>query len=119
VRQGAGLVESEAYSHEVIAFGFWPGDDNVPYPAYYSYTAPAPDGLVEAPLRPGAALWDADKGTAVLAYEQVRSSPDPHATLLTFWQSAYLAGASTAGWDVADLATRVAPQLDEAGGGAG
>src|SRR4029078_360585 len=38
-------VTREAYSHEVISFGFWPGDDNVPDAAFYSYTAPEPAGL--------------------------------------------------------------------------
>lgn len=111
VREDAGLVETEAYSHEVIAFGFWPGDDAVPYPAFYSYTAPAPAGLVDQPLAHDAAAWDTTKGTAVLAYDAVRASPDPPATLRAFWQSAYLAGARTAGWDVNDLATRVAAQV--------
>lgn len=108
-RAGAGLVEREAYSHEVIAFGFWPGDDDVPYPAYYSYTAPAPDQLVNQPLQPARARWDTDAGTAILAYDSVRTANDPRATLLAFFQSAYLAGAGTAGWAIADLATRVAP----------
>jgi uncharacterized protein DUF5996 len=40
-------VDRETYSHEVISFGFWPGDDNVPDAHYYSYTAPEPDGLRE------------------------------------------------------------------------
>ena len=34
----------EAYSHEVISFGFWAGDDTVGDATYYSYTAPEPDG---------------------------------------------------------------------------
>ena len=47
-------VTAEAYSHEVIAFGFWPGDDRrSPYPAFYSYTAPEPDGLPRAPAGGG------------------------------------------------------------------
>jgi Family of unknown function (DUF5996) len=46
-------VSREAYSHEVISFGFWPGDDNVPDAAYYSYTAPEPEGLREQPLAVG------------------------------------------------------------------
>ena len=108
-REGTGLVEAEAYSHEVIAFGFWPGDDKVPYPAYYSYTAPAPDRLVDQPLEPTHAFWDADAGTATLAYDAIRTTDDPRATLLDFFQSAYLAGARTAGWDVTDLASRAAP----------
>lgn len=105
-REGAGAVEAEAYSHEVIAFGFWPGDDKVPYPAYYCYTAPAPSGLVDQPLAPAAAFWNVDAGTATLAYDEVRAADDPRATLLGFFQSAYLAGASTAGWDIAALESR-------------
>ena len=58
VREGAGLVDREAYSHEVISFGFWAGDDNVPAPAFYSYTAPEPEGLTAEPLRPEAAYWE-------------------------------------------------------------
>jgi len=44
VAADADPVTAEAYSHEVIAFGFWPGDERrTPYPAFYSYTAPEPD----------------------------------------------------------------------------
>jgi len=46
-RPGAALdadpVTQEAYSHEVISFGFWPGDDaTISDAAYYSYTGPEP-----------------------------------------------------------------------------
>ena len=54
-REGAGMVERETYSREVISFGFWFGDDNVPAPAFYSYTAPEPAGLTDEPLQPAAA----------------------------------------------------------------
>ena len=104
VLYGADRVTAEAYSHEVIAFGFWPGDDATPFPAYYSYTAPAPDGLTATPLRPAGAWW-AESGTAQLRYDDVRTSASPRATLLEFLASAYAAGAERAGWDVADLAT--------------
>lgn len=108
-RHEAGRVEAEAYSHEVIAFGFWAGDDQIPYPAYYSYTAPAPRGLTDRSLRPSDAFWNVDSGTAILPYEAVRAASDPRRTLLTFLQDTYLAGARTAGWDIADLSTQVAP----------
>jgi len=58
---GANMVTREAYSHEVISFGFWAGDDNVPAPAFYSYTAPEPAGLVDEPLKPAAAQWNTAK----------------------------------------------------------
>ena len=47
--EGADPVTAEAYSHEVVSFGFWAGDDRIPMPAFYSYTAPEPPGLVEQP----------------------------------------------------------------------
>jgi len=109
VREGAGMVEAEAYSHEVIAFGFWPGDEQVPYPAYYSYTAPAPPGLTEQPLKVPEAFWNDESGTAILPYDAVRTAEDPRATLLGFFEEAYRAGGRTAGWDLADFATSAAP----------
>jgi len=105
---GADAVTAEAYSHEVIAFGWWPGDDRRwPYPAFYSYTAPEPEGLRVEPLRPPAAEWqDTGNGSlAVLRYDAVRASPDGEATLLDFYESAYQAGAKAAGWDVEALST--------------
>ena len=92
-------ITREAYSHEVISFGLWPGDRNVREPAFYSYTAPEPDGLTEQPLSPSAASWAPEGGMALLTYEEVRKSDSPKETLLAFLQSAYEAGAKTAGWD--------------------
>lgn len=96
-REGADPVTKEAYSHEVISFGFWPGDRTVREPTFYSYTAPEPGGLTEGPLRPDAAYWAPEGGTALLSYEAVRNSGSPPETLLAFMQSAYEAGAATAG----------------------
>ena len=99
----ANMVTREAYSHEVISFGFWFGDDkpnSVAAPAFYSYTAPAPEGLAEEPLRPDAAKWTPDGGMALLMYEDVRNDNDPRAEVLEFLDSAYQAGAKTAGWDI-------------------
>jgi hypothetical protein len=112
VAADADPVTAEAYSHEVISFGFWAGDDRgTPYPAFYSYTSPEPDGLSDQPLEPAAAAWQ-DTGTgslAVLPYGDVRAAADPRETLLAFYESAYLAGARLAGWDVDAFQTRRAP----------
>ena len=112
VSEGTGRINAEAYSHEVIAFGFWPGDERrTPYPAFYSYTAPEPDGLRDRLLEPGAAAWqDTGNGSlAILPYDDVRAADDPQQALLDFFESAYRAGADAAGWDVAGFATRSAP----------
>jgi Family of unknown function (DUF5996) len=105
--EGADPVTAEAYSHEVIAFGWWPGDDRTtPFPAFYSYTAPEPDGLRDQPLDPADAQWQAvgAGSLAVLPYDAVRTAADPAAALLRFYESAYRAGTTAAGWDVAALA---------------
>jgi hypothetical protein len=110
--EGADRVTAEAYSHEVIAFGWWPGDERTtPFPAYYSYTSPEPAGLRTAPLALAGAGWqDSGSGSlAVVPYDAVRGAGDPRGALLAFYESAYRAGAEAAGWDRDDLATAMAP----------
>lgn len=102
-------VTREAYSHEVISFGFWAGDDRVPAPAFYAYAAPEPPALTGEPLSPTAAVWD-DTGRghlALLSYDAMRTAPDPRAALLEFFESAYEAGARSAGWDREEFAARI------------
>jgi Family of unknown function (DUF5996) len=108
---GVDSVTAAAYSHEVISFGFWAGDPTHPFPAYYSYTAPEPTDLTTRPLRPDGAVWtrQPNGSLAVLPYAEVRSATDPTSTLLEFLQSASEAGASLAGWDLADTATPWCP----------
>jgi hypothetical protein len=100
-------VTREAYSWEVISFGFWFGDDRFAEPAFYAYTAPEPDRLAEAPLEPEVAWWDPRDGghLAVLRYDDARAADDPRATVLGFYESPYQAGARLAGWDVQRLAS--------------
>ncbi len=108
-REGADKVMREAYSHEVISFGFWPGDRNARTPSFYSYTAPEPEGLTGQPLRPEAAFWAPEGGTALLMYDDMREADSPKVALLEFLESAYQAGAKTAGWDIEEL--RAGPAL--------
>lgn len=94
-------VTREAYSHEVISCGFWPGDANVRAPAFYSYAWPEPPGLRNEPLRPGAAFWGEQRGStmALLMYDELLKTGSPQQALLDFVESAYRAGAKLAGWD--------------------
>ena len=105
----ADRVTREAYSHEVISFGFWPGDDNIRDAAYYSYTAPEPTGLREQPLPVGEWTDSGGGSLALLPYEAVRSARDSRRTLLAFCQSAYEAGARLAGWDTSSFESHWCP----------
>jgi hypothetical protein len=107
----ADRVTREAYSHEVISFGFWTGDATVPAPAFYSYTAPEPAGLADAPLVPSPATWAPRNGThlALLMYDDVRRAASPRDAVLAFLESAYQAGGTLAGWDLPGLRSTFAP----------
>lgn len=101
----AGRVSREAYSHEVVSFGFWPGDESLPEPAYYSYVWPVPEGVADRALRPAAAEWSTRTGSpqALLRYAAVSGAERPEAALLEFLESAYAAQAEVAGWPVEEL----------------
>ena len=101
-------VMHEAYSHELIAAGFWPGSADVPRAEYYAYAMPPPEGLPKAAIQPDGAGWNAARGEFVLPYEAVRTSPDPDATLTAFLESTYGAAADLGRWDRALLEERVA-----------
>lgn len=100
--EGGTKADREAYSHEVISFGFWAGDDNVREAAFYSYAYPEPAGLADEPLSPAEAQWVEKDGShlAFLSYEALRESDNPKAILLSFMQSAYDGAAKRADWPV-------------------
>ena len=95
-RPGADLVTREAYSHECISAGFWPGA-GFTAPAYYSYTAPAPPGLEKESLSPG--FYSSQMSEFLLMYDDVRNAKSPRQALLQFLQTTYEAGAKLAHWD--------------------
>ena len=109
----ADAVTREAYSRELISFGFWAGDDNLGDAAYYSYTSPEPDGIRDQPLAVGAWTEYGAGSLAVLPYETVRTAHDPRATLLAFCQSAYEVGARLADWDAGGFESNWCPTPDQ------
>ena len=109
VPMDADPVTQEAYSQEVISFGFWAGDDNVGDAAFYSYTAPEPEGLRDQRLSAGEWIEFGPGSLAILPYETVRTARDPRQGLLAFLQSAYEDGARLAGWDTASFESAWCP----------
>jgi hypothetical protein len=107
-------VMAEAYSHEVISHGFWPGGDwpvggRVEEAVFYAYAVPEPAGFRSARIMPAEARFSESLGEFVLPYASVRQAADPEATLLDFMESSYLAAAERAGWDIAALRHRRMP----------
>ena len=96
-------ITREAYSHEVASCGFWAGGGAIPYPAFYAYAYPQPEGYASASVKPDAAFYSTDLGEFILPYDAVRQSADPDATLTEFLQSTYEAAANLAKWDRASL----------------
>jgi hypothetical protein len=103
-RPNADAITKEAYSHEVISVGFWPGDgENIKDAAFYAYAAPEPGGFKERTVLPGKASYSKEKGEYFLMYEDVRQSANPEKDLLDFCQSTYEAGATAGNWDRQNL----------------
>ncbi len=98
-RPGADAITREAYSHEVISAGFWPGGGNVKGAAFYSYTVPEPEAYSAARVQPDAAFYDTQLREFLLMYDDVRVADSPRRALLNFLQSTYEAGADLARWD--------------------
>ena len=101
----ATTANKDAYSHEVISFGFWAGDEKMRAPAFYSYTYPSPEGLDQQVLEPANAKWVDNNGSpmALLMYGDIYNKENAEELLLSFMESAYTAGATLAGWNMEDL----------------
>jgi len=102
-RPGADLITREAYSHEVISAGFWPGNGGFGTAAFYCYAAPEPPGLGAEGISPQSALYSTELKEFILKYDDVRRSNSPDDAVMEFLESSYQAGAKLAHWDRAVL----------------
>jgi len=105
-RENADAITREAYSHEVISHGWWPGGGPVNEPAFYAYAAPEPEGFKTAAVQPAAAYYNTDLSEFILPYEAIRTSATPEADLQAFLRTTYDAAATLARWDRASLERR-------------
>ena len=105
-RQGADPVTREAYSHEVISAGFWPGGGEIKGAAFYAYAAPEPSGLAEQTIRPAEAFYHSSLKEFLLMYDDVRRAASPREALLSFLQSTYEVGANLGKWNRKELERR-------------
>ena len=109
-REGPAFMQ-DAYSHEVISHGFWPGSGAgtlfgpgpVDEPAFYGYAAPVPVGFESIRVEPEGAFYHRDLGEFILPYAVMRRAADPDRALSAFIESTYSGAADLAGWDRAAL----------------
>jgi hypothetical protein len=104
-REGPAFMR-DAYSHELISHGFWPGSGQLLEPAFYGYAAPEPDGLKQQHVRPQGAYYHHGLGEFILPYEVVRTAAQPAGAITEFVESTYAAAATLANWDRAALDRR-------------
>lgn len=104
-REGPAFMR-DAYSHEVISHGFWPGSGPVLEPALYAYAVPEPAGLKAAHVRPDGAYYHRELGEFILPYEAVRAAASPELAIRAFVDSTYDAAATLGRWDRAALERR-------------
>ena len=101
-RPGVDSIQAEAYSHEVISTGFWPGNGGYGRAAFYSYAAPTPEGLSKTVLQ-GKGAFNQEMGEFFLDYNDARAATRPAEAVLEFLQETYSAAADLGKWDRANL----------------
>jgi Family of unknown function (DUF5996) len=99
------FIMRNAMDAQEVAVGWWPGDTKYGRAAFYAYAHPAQEGFAGATLAPPAAHWDAALGEYVLDWDDLCSSPDPHALALEFARSAFRHACLVCEWDPALLAS--------------
>lgn len=105
------LITRDAYSHEVSSCGFWPGNDRIPFAAFYAYTYPSPWGYDSVDLRTPGARYEPQLREYLLPYDLVQQSADPEDMVLSFFQETYEAAANLADWKRDEL--EHTPYLDQ------
>jgi hypothetical protein len=101
-REGPAFMR-DAYSHEVISHGFWPGGGPILEPVFYAYAVPEPQGLKAAVIEPEGAYYHSELNEFILPYEAVRAAPSPERALAAFVDSTYAQAATLGAWDRAGL----------------
>ena len=86
---------------EQVEVGWWPGDARFGNAAFFAFAYPATEGFGGAALSPEIARWDESLGEYLLDWNDLGSSPDPHAAALEFARSAFRHSCSVCNWDPA------------------
>lgn len=98
-----GKIMRHAENEENFSFGFWPGDERFPYPAFYSYLYPAPKGTETIKTGPTISYFNKKLFEEILPYEEVRKTNNPQNSITKFLKDTYEKNAKLAKWDIKAL----------------
>jgi len=104
-----GKIMRYAENEENFTFGFWPGDEKFPHPAFFSYIYPEPSGMKTAKFDEGV-YFNEQLRLCLLPYDTVRKAKNPEKSILHFLESTYTMSATLAGWDMQALKNK-APKI--------
>jgi hypothetical protein len=102
------IFQQNGMMSEVVAVGFYFGDDRTREASFFAYISPPPDGIADFDFGVKGAAFNATAGLISLPWEKVRTSDNPHATVLKFGDAVYDAAVKLGGWPT-DL---VGPRID-------
>jgi hypothetical protein len=95
----ADVISRAGGDAEQICAGWWPGNERLPFAAFYAYAYPAQEGVAELTVEPSSAAWNTTAREYLLEYDAARAEPDPRAAILRFLASTYAGAAALMGWD--------------------
>ncbi len=94
----APIFQQNGMMAEVVAVGLDLGDKRSHTASLFAYISPPPEGIATATFGVEGAAFNASAGLISLPWESVRTSQDPHATLLAFADGVYDAAVRLGGW---------------------
>ncbi len=98
-----GKIMKYSENEENFTFGFWPGDQKFPSPAFYAYIYPAPKGSETIRTGPSISYFNKQLSLDILPYEEVRKTKNPEKEIMNFLTTTYNENAKLAGWDIKSL----------------
>jgi hypothetical protein len=95
---GNGVIRHFSSDSEQICAGWWPGDQRLAAPAFFSYAYPVPHGLAGVAIQPPEAGWNPNAGEFLFTYDAAIASQDPRRAIRDFLATSYKGAARLLHW---------------------
>jgi hypothetical protein len=94
----APVFQQNGMSSEVVAVGFYFGNDQAREATFFAYISPPPEGMTTADYGVKGSGYDATARLIRLPWDVVRKSDDPRATVVKFADAVYDVAVKLGGW---------------------